>query len=131
VDDDQFDHECGVGQFVHVHVCSCDPNAFFHHHPFGRNPRTHLTGFSITPEALSYAVSEYVNSSAVTGWANMGAAITALRNTPALRWANPLEIKNAVEAALAARFGAKEVAKPKSKVRAVPPSCLLGDPVND
>jgi len=47
----------------------------------------------------------------------MGAAITALRNTPALRWANPLEVKNAVESALADRFGAKEATKPKSKVR--------------
>lgn len=81
------------------------------------NPCTTRTGFSITPEALFNAVSEYVNSSAVTGWANMGAAITALRNTPALRWANPLEVKKAVESTLADRFGAKEAAKPKSKVR--------------
>jgi len=55
----------------------------------------------------------------------MGAAITALRNTPALRWANPLEVKNAVESTLADRFGAKEAAKPKSKVRlpSLPQSC--------
>ncbi|KAH9998238.1 hypothetical protein BJV77DRAFT_1058712 [Russula vinacea] len=55
------------------------------------------------------------HSSAVTGWANMGAAITALRNSPDLRWVNPLEIKNAVESALVNRFGAKGEAKPKSK----------------
>ena len=47
----------------------------------------------------------------------MGAAITHLRNTPGLRWVNPLEIKNAVESALTDRFGAKGEAKPKSKVR--------------
>jgi hypothetical protein len=46
----------------------------------------------------------------------MGAAITALRNTPGLRWVNPLEIKNAVESALTDRFGAKGEAKPKGKV---------------
>ena len=46
----------------------------------------------------------------------MGAAITALRNTPALRWANTLEVKNAVESALEDRFGAKEAARPKGKV---------------
>ena len=46
----------------------------------------------------------------------MGAAITALKNTPTLRWVNPLELKNAVESALTARFGAKEAAKPKGKV---------------
>ena len=45
----------------------------------------------------------------------MGAAITALRNTPGLRWVNPLEIKNAVESALTDRFGAKGDAKPKGK----------------
>jgi hypothetical protein len=84
------------------------------------SPYTTPTGFSITPEALSNAVSEYVNSSAITGWANMGAAITALRNTSTLRWANPLEVKNAVESALVDRFGAKETAKPKGKVRLAP-----------
>jgi glutaminyl-tRNA synthetase len=46
----------------------------------------------------------------------MGAAITALRNTPGLRWVNPLEIKNAVESTLTDRFGAKGEAKPKGKV---------------
>lgn len=47
----------------------------------------------------------------------MGAAITALRNTPALRWVNPLDVKIAVESALTDRFGGKEIAKPKGKVR--------------
>jgi glutaminyl-tRNA synthetase len=55
----------------------------------------------------------------------MGAAITALRNTPGLRWANPLEIKNAVESALTVRFGAKGEAKPKGKVSlAAPCTCM-------
>ncbi|KAH9972938.1 glutamine-tRNA ligase [Lactifluus volemus] len=74
-------------------------------------------GFNITPEALANAVSEYVNSPAVAGWTSMGTTITALKSTPELRWANPLELKNAVESALTDRFGAKEAAKPKSKVR--------------
>jgi len=52
----------------------------------------------------------------------MGAAITALRNTPKLRWVNPLEIKNAVESALTDRFGPKGGAKPKSKV-SLPSPC--------
>ena len=81
-------------------------------------------GFSITQEALSSAVSEHVKSPAVTGWASMGAAITQLRNTPGLRWVNPLEIKNAVESAMTNRFGAKGEAKPKSKVCIAPvPLC--------
>ena len=73
-------------------------------------------GFTITPEVLANAVSEYVNSPTVTGWTNMGAAITALKSTPELRWVNPLELKNAVESALTDRFGAKGAAKPKGKV---------------
>lgn len=83
-------------------------------------------GFSITQEALSNAVSEYVDSPAVSGWAGMGAAITALRNTPGLRWVNPLEIKNAVESALTDRFGAKGEAKPKGKVSFAFPCSTLG-----
>ncbi|KAI0265828.1 glutamine-tRNA ligase [Gloeopeniophorella convolvens] len=72
-------------------------------------------GFSISPEGIARTVTEYVQSAAVSGWNNMGAAIAALRTSPELRWANPLEVKNAVEAALTARFGAKEAAKPKGK----------------
>ncbi|KAH8987576.1 glutamine-tRNA ligase [Lactarius hatsudake] len=72
-------------------------------------------GFAITAEALANAVAEYVGSPAVAGWAGMGAAITALKNTSELRWVNPLELKNAVESALTDRFGAKEAARPKGK----------------
>ena len=39
-----------------------------------------------------------------------------MKNIPSLRWANPLEIKNAVERVFAQVFGAKEAAKPKAKV---------------
>ena len=72
-------------------------------------------GFSITPTELAAQVTEHVRSSAASGWTNLGATIGALKNTD-LRWANPLELKNAVEAAFAERFGAKEAAKPKGKV---------------
>jgi glutaminyl-tRNA synthetase len=51
----------------------------------------------------------------------MGAAITTLKNTAGLRWANPLEIKKAVESALTVRFGAKGEAKPKGKVSLATP----------
>ncbi len=58
---------------------------------------------------------DYVASSTVVGWANLGAAIGSLKGTD-LRWANPLELKNAVEAAFVEKFGVKETAKPKGKV---------------
>jgi len=95
-------------------------------HSYDSSQRITLKGFSITQEALSNAVSEYVNSPAVSGWTGMGAAITALRNTPGLRWVNPLEIKNAVESALTDRFGAKGEAKPKGKVSFAFPRSALG-----
>ncbi|KAI0729306.1 glutaminyl-tRNA synthetase [Fomitopsis betulina] len=70
--------------------------------------------FSITPEQLAKHVSDYLSSAAVTGWANLGATLGALKGTE-LRWANPLELKNAVESAFLEKFGPKETAKPKGK----------------
>ena len=58
---------------------------------------------------------EYVASSAYSGWNNLGAAIGGLKGTD-LRWANPLELKNAVENAFTEKFGTKEASKPKGKV---------------
>ncbi|KIP10691.1 hypothetical protein PHLGIDRAFT_125388 [Phlebiopsis gigantea 11061_1 CR5-6] len=71
-------------------------------------------GFSITAVELAGKAKDYVAASTATGWANLGATIGALKSTD-LRWANPLELKNAVEAAFTERFGAKEAAKPKGK----------------
>ncbi|KAI0939379.1 hypothetical protein AcW1_004441 [Taiwanofungus camphoratus] len=71
-------------------------------------------GFSITLEELSARVIEYVASSNVSGWTNLGATIGGLRNTE-LRWANQLELKTAVERTFTQRFGPKEAAKPKGK----------------
>lgn len=74
-------------------------------------------GFSITSEQLATRVKDLVASSAATGWANLGATIGALKGSD-LRWANPLELKSAVENAFTERFGPKEAAKPKGgKVR--------------
>ncbi|GLB33980.1 putative class-I aminoacyl-tRNA synthetase [Lyophyllum shimeji] len=86
IDESDFDSECGVG-------------------------------FSITPTELYDHVNRYVasNANAVTGWANLGAVIAALKSVPELRWANPLEVKSAVEKYFTDTFGAKEVAKPKPK----------------
>lgn len=61
-------------------------------------------------------VTKHIVANAVAGWASLGASISALKNTPELRWANPLETKNAVEKAFTDKFGAKETAKPKGKV---------------
>lgn len=78
-------------------------------------------GFSITAEDLTDAVSKYltVASDTITGWANLGAAMAGLKTSPETRWASPLDVKSAVEKAFSEKFGAKEAAKPKAKVRHV------------
>ncbi|KAI0722233.1 glutaminyl-tRNA synthetase [Cerioporus squamosus] len=73
-------------------------------------------GFSITAEELVTRVKDYVASSAYTGWNNLGAAIGGLKATD-LRWANALELKNAVESAFTEKFGAKGAAKPKGNLK--------------
>ncbi|KAK7695754.1 hypothetical protein QCA50_000391 [Cerrena zonata] len=72
-------------------------------------------GFTITPSEIAAQVSNYLTSAAVTGWANLGVVIGGLKTSPELRWASPLDVKNAVEAAFTEKFGAKEAAKPKGK----------------
>ncbi|KAF8969458.1 tRNA synthetases class I, catalytic domain-containing protein [Flammula alnicola] len=72
-------------------------------------------GFSITPEELSAQVETYIASNNVTGWASLGSVISALKNSPELRWASPLDVKKAVDQVFLEKFGAKESAKPKSK----------------
>lgn len=79
-------------------------------------PSVSCIGFSITAEELATRAAWYIKANAVAGWTNLGSTITALRNTPELRWASPLDIKNAVEKAFLETFGAKETAKAKAKV---------------
>ncbi|EGO27801.1 hypothetical protein SERLADRAFT_414058 [Serpula lacrymans var. lacrymans S7.9] len=72
-------------------------------------------GFTITAEELLSSAIRYIEDSTVAGWANLGPTISGLKATPELRWANPLEMKNAVEKAFTEKFGTREVGKPKGK----------------
>ncbi|THH31316.1 hypothetical protein EUX98_g2879 [Antrodiella citrinella] len=72
-------------------------------------------GFTITPAEIAAHATAYITSSAASGWANLGAVISGLKGLPDLRWASPLDVKNAVETAFTQKFGAKEAAKPKGK----------------
>lgn len=85
-----------------------------------RLDQRYLIGFSITPEELLARVKNYISSADVTGWNNLGTALNTLRSDSELRWANPLEVKNAVEQVFLEKFGPKEAAKPKTKVHVVP-----------
>ncbi|EIW82349.1 glutaminyl-tRNA synthetase [Coniophora puteana RWD-64-598 SS2] len=69
-------------------------------------------GYSITAEQLLAEITDYVKASGAAGWANLGPTISGVKNSPALRWANPLEVKNAVEQVFTSKFGPKEAGKP-------------------
>ncbi|KAF8165525.1 glutamine-tRNA ligase [Crassisporium funariophilum] len=71
--------------------------------------------FTISPEKLYSLVETHVTANDVAGWASLGPVVSALKNTPELRWANPLEVKNTVDKVFIAKFGPKESAKPKAK----------------
>lgn len=66
-----------------------------------------------------------MSSSAVLGWASLGQVISGVKSSPDLRWASPLDVKNSVEKVFLERFGAKEAAKPKGKVRCHQPDFVL------
>ncbi|KAI5124954.1 hypothetical protein M0805_007381 [Coniferiporia weirii] len=70
-------------------------------------------GFNISPEELISKVTDYVSSASLSGWANLSTSIGALKSTPDLRWANPLELKNAVEKVFVETFGEKTAIKAK------------------
>ena len=100
IDEADFDKQCGIGA-----LRSLKPWIFFH------SP----SDFSITPAEFTTLIANYITTNAVSGWANLGPVISALKNTPELRWANPLEVKNAAEKAFVDNFGPKEAEKPKGK----------------
>ncbi|KAF8914170.1 tRNA synthetases class I, catalytic domain-containing protein [Gymnopilus junonius] len=72
-------------------------------------------GFTMSPEELYRHVEGYVTSNNIAGWASLGPVISALKNTPELRWASPLEVKTTVDKMFLDKFGPKEAAKPKAK----------------
>ena len=72
--------------------------------------------FSIAPEELYALVEAHVASNDIPGWSGLGPVVSALKNSPELRWAAPLDVKNAVDKAFIAKFGPKESAKSKTKV---------------
>lgn len=72
-------------------------------------------GFSISTEMLEAIINQYISTNAVTGWASLGATIRSLKNSPELRWANAVDVKNAVEETFIERFGARGSAVLKEK----------------
>lgn len=74
-----------------------------------------LVGFSISPEELYAQAASYIAANAISGWSNLSSVIGGLKNTPGLRWASPLDLKNTVEKVFVDTFGSKEEALAKLK----------------
>ncbi|KIY49366.1 glutamine-tRNA ligase [Fistulina hepatica ATCC 64428] len=72
-------------------------------------------GFLISSGELYDRVNAYVSGKKPGGWADLGAAISVIKATPDLRWASPLDVKNAVEKVFVDVFGPRTAAKPKAK----------------
>lgn len=73
----------------------------------------------ITPEQVYQSVADYLefnSSDPLAGWTNLSSVLSGVKNTPALRWANTLDVKTAVERVFVEKYGPKEAAKPKAKV---------------
>ena len=77
--------------------------------------RHELVGFSITTEELYAQAASYIAANAISGWPSLSSVIGGLKNTPDLRWASPLDLKNTVEKAFVDAFGSKEEALAKLK----------------
>ncbi|KAI6047479.1 glutaminyl-tRNA synthetase [Pisolithus marmoratus] len=72
-------------------------------------------GFTITGAQLEDHVKQYVDANNASNWSYLGAVIGGVKNIPALRWASPLDVKNAAERVFTEKFGPKEGARPKAK----------------
>jgi glutaminyl-tRNA synthetase len=74
-----------------------------------------FVGFSITPEELHARATSHIAANTISGWSSLSSVIGGLKSAPDLRWANPLELKNAVEKIFVDTFGSKEEALAKLK----------------
>ncbi len=69
-----------------------------------------------SPDPYSFAT-KYLETNPVDGWASLSTVINILKKSPELNGVKPLDVKNAVEKVFTEKFGPKEAAKPKVKVR--------------
>lgn len=73
-------------------------------------------GIELTPEEIYTIFRSLVNAQRIEGWSALQAVISAAKNATKLRWAPPLDVKNAADRVFTEKFGPKETGKPKAKV---------------
>lgn len=77
-------------------------------------------GVVVSKEECFEIASKYIASSpAISDWSSLSKALGSVRSSPELKWAAPIDIKEAVEQAFVARFGPKPTA-PARGAKAAP-----------
>lgn len=71
-------------------------------------------GVTVNIEQINSVIEEYILSKSPRGWADLGSILSGVKSLPSLRWANSLDVKNAVERILTKTYGPKDQAKGKT-----------------
>ena len=82
------------------------------------------SGVELSPEEILTIFKSLVDTQRIEGWSALQGVITAAKTATRLRWAPPLDVKNAADRVFTEKFGPKEAQKPKPKV-GLPPSSVL------
>ena len=73
-------------------------------------------GIELSPEETYAVLKSLLTTQRVEGWSALQGVITAAKTATRLRWAPPLDVKNAADRVFTELFGPKEASKGKAKV---------------
>ncbi|KAF8341519.1 glutamine-tRNA ligase [Cantharellus anzutake] len=85
-------------------------------------------GVELTPDDIYSILKSLVTSQRIEGWGSLQSVLSAAKNATKLRWAPPLEVKNAGDRVFTELFGPKEVidkSKPKESKKAASSSSKI------
>lgn len=74
------------------------------------------SGIELTPEEVYAIFLSLLSVQPVEGWSALPNVINAAKAATKLRWASPLDVKNAADRVFTEKFGPRETSKPKPKV---------------
>jgi hypothetical protein len=104
VNDTQFADACGVGASPLDFIAL----SFDLAHP--------PSGIELTPGEVYTIFQSLLSVQPVEGWSALPNVINAAKAATKLRWASPLEVKNAADRVFTEKFGPRDASKTKAKV---------------
>lgn len=104
VEEKLFNPACGVGRSTQYASFALTDNPYC------------FLGIELSPDEIRSIFLSLVRMQKIEGWANLQAVTQAAKTATKLRWAPPLEVKNAADSVFTELFGPKEAGKPKAKV---------------